>query len=407
MGDLDAVIGQRLVDVEAQGLLRRLRTVDSPQGETVQSCGKALRNFSSNDYLALANHPILKLAMAEGIERYGVGAGASRLICGNLKPFVDLEETLASFKGTQAALTFSTGYATALGTVCALVGKDDIVILDKLAHASMIDAARLSRAKLRVFQHNDMNDLESMLKWADGERAKSVDTRPNILVLTETVFSMDGDLAPLRDLVELKDRYGAWLMVDEAHATGMFGEHRRGLAEAMGVSDRVDIQMGTLGKALGVSGGYVAGSRTLVDWLINRARSFVYSTAPSPAVAFAARAAVEFVASQEGERSRQRLWARVNRLKETIVQSGWPLGPAMSPILPLGVGNEDRAVELAKTLLDAGFLIPAIRFPTVPRGEARLRITMTAGHELQSIRLLGEALTSARSPRATNNPHPA
>ncbi|MBI3878374.1 MAG: 8-amino-7-oxononanoate synthase, partial [Verrucomicrobia bacterium] len=290
MDSFDNELNQRLASLREQGLWRELRRVDSPQGPRVEIAGRSLVNFSSNDYLGLANHPALKEAAIKAVEKFGAGAGASRLVCGSLAPFHELEETLAAFKGTEAALTFSTGYACALGTITALLGKDDIIILDKLVHASIVDAAKLSGAKLRIFRHNDLNDLEAKLRWASDSKPRTTHHAPRTLVVTESVFSMDGDLAPLRNIVELKEKFGAWLMVDEAHATGLFGEHRRGLVEEFGLSGRVEIQMGTLGKSVGASGGYICGSRALVDWLVNRARSFIFSTAPVPSSAASARA---------------------------------------------------------------------------------------------------------------------
>ena len=316
MNDFDRELTQRLAAVREQGLLRELRRVDSPQSPRIEIGGRTLLNFSSNDYLGLANEPALKEAAIKAVERYGAGAGASRLICGSLAPHQELDETLAAFKGTEAALSFSTGYAAAIGTICALLGKDDFIILDKLVHACIVDAARLCGAKLRVFGHNDLNDLEAKLKWASGEvrspKSEVQSREARALVVTESVFSMDGDHAPLREMVALKEKYGAWLMVDEAHATGLYGANRRGLAEELGVSDRIEVQMGTLGKALGASGGYICGSRALVDYLINRARTFIFSTAPVPAAAAAATAGVRFVQSSAGEERRSMLWQRVS-----------------------------------------------------------------------------------------------
>ena len=310
MLSFDAELRQRLDAIRGQGLLRELRRVDSPQGTRIRVGGQSLLNFSSNDYLGLANDPLLKEAASKAVERFGAGAGASRLICGSLAPHHELEETLACFKGTEAALSFSSGYATAVGTICALLGKDDIIILDKLVHACIVDAARLSGAKIRVFAHNDLNDLEDKLKWAaSSSRHPSPATR-HLLVVTESIFSMDGDAAPLREMVALKEKYGAWLMVDEAHATGLYGKHRRGLAEELGVSEQIEIQMGTLGKALGAAGGYISGSRVLIDFLVNRARSFIFSTAPVPAAAAAATAASSHWCSlPKARRGEKLLWS--------------------------------------------------------------------------------------------------
>jgi 8-amino-7-oxononanoate synthase len=318
MNPFDAELNQRLESLRAQGLRRELRRVDSPQSPRIKIGGKTLLNFSSNDYLGLANHPKLKEAAIKAVEKFGAGAGASRLICGSLAPFHELEETLAAFKGTEAALTFSSGYAAAVGTICALLGKDDIIIIDKLVHACIVDAARLSGAKLRVFDHNDLNDLEKILKWADKESCHSSLVTRHVLIVTESIFSMDGDAAPLREIAALKEQYGAWLMVDEAHATGLYGKHRRGLAEELGVSSQIEIQMGTLGKALGASGGYICGSRPLIDFLVNRARSFIFSTAPVPAAAAAATAGIKLVQASEGKKLNEQLWRHVNIVGDDV-----------------------------------------------------------------------------------------
>ncbi|MGH6961084.1 MAG: aminotransferase class I/II-fold pyridoxal phosphate-dependent enzyme, partial [Dongiaceae bacterium] len=341
-----------LAGLRAQGLHRSLRRVDSPQGPKLVLDGRPLLNFSSNDYLGLATHPALAEAARRAVGDFGAGAGASRLICGSLAPHHELETALAEFKATEAALAFSSGYATALGTIPALVGKDDVLILDKLVHASIIDAARLSGAKLRLFQHNAPASLEKILKWADSRKAgtQHAPRSPRLLIVTESVFSMDGDLAPLREIIELKEKHGAWLLLDEAHATGLFGEHRRGLAEAQGLAGRVEIQMGTLGKALGAAGGFIAGARRLVELLVNRARSFIFSTAPVPAAASAATAAIRLIQSAEGDTLRTRLWQRVDELKNELIRAGCSLTPVQSAILPLHVGDERKAVELAAGL---------------------------------------------------------
>jgi 7-keto-8-aminopelargonate synthetase-like enzyme len=260
------------------------------------------------------------------------------------------------------------------------VGSEDVIILDKLVHASLVDGARLSGAKLRVFHHNDVEDLENILQWArekNGERAR-------VLIVTESVFSMDGDRAPLREIVELKDRYGAWVMVDEAHALGVLGKVRRGLAEELGVADRIEVQMGTLGKAVGSCGGFVAGSATLIDHVINSARSFIFSTAPGPASVAAAKAGIELISSDEGEQLRTRLLENVRAFTKADA--------AACAIVPVILCEEDRALAAATKLKDAGFLVPAIRYPTVARGKARLRVTLSAAHTQQQIDSLLAAL---------------
>ena len=401
MNQFEQQLEEQLGQLRAAGLHRELRRADSPQGPRISINGRSLLNFSSNDYLGLANHDALKEAAKRAIDDFGAGSGASRLICGSLGVHHDLDEALADFKGTEAALTFSTGYATALGTIGALLDKDDVIIVDKLVHACVVDAAHLCGAKLRVFAHNDPSDLERKLKWATSRPASGASRLPRILIVTESVFSMDGDLAPLREIIELKDTYGAWLMLDEAHATALFGEKRRGLAEACELAGRVEIQMGTLGKALGSSGGYICGSRRLIDLLVNRARSFIFSTAPVPAAAAAATAAIRLVQSAEGEVRRARLWQRVDQAKNAVINAGWALPPVQSPIMPLMVGDEANAGALATTLREQSLFIPAIRYPTVARGKARLRLTVTAAHSADDIATLGGALAAHRASRTT------
>jgi 8-amino-7-oxononanoate synthase len=386
LADFEDELKQRLAALHRQGLYRELRRIDSAQSPHICVKGETLLNFSSNDYLGLANEPALKEAAIETIQRFGAGAGASRLICGSLAPHHELEESLAEFKSTEAALCFSSGYAAALGTICALLGAEDVIVLDKLVHACIVDAARLCGAKLRVFAHNDLNDLEDILKWAEQRRKHTSKTKT--LVVTESVFSMDGDHAPLRELVALKEKYGAWFMVDEAHATGLYGVNRRGLAEQLEVSDQIEVQMGTLGKALGASGGYICGSRNLIDFLVNRSRSFIFSTAPAPAAVAAAVAGVRLVQSDTGQQSRNVLWERVAELSAKLVRRD----KLPSAILPLLVGDEAKAVNLSSRLREHGIFIPAIRYPTVPRGRARLRLTLTAAHSSEDVQTVVSAL---------------
>ena len=393
--EFEAELNQRLAVLRGQNLFRELWRVDSPQSPHLKINGQTFLNFSSNDYLGLANDPMLKEAATEAVKNYGAGSGASRLICGSLAPHHELEEALAEFKKTGAALAFSTGYTAAVGTICALARKDDIIVIDKLVHASIVDAARLSGAKLRVFAHNDLEDLEKILKWAQKKRAAdilSADQRPQIFIVTETVFSMDGDFAPLQEIVELKEKYGAWLMVDEAHATGIFGNQGRGFAESLGLADRIEIQMGTLGKALGASGGYICGSRNLIDYLVNRARSFVFSTAPVPAATAAAAAAIHFVQSDAGETRRSLLWQRVAELNSKFkIQNS-----KLSAIIPILIGDEAKAMKAAEHLCAQNVFVPAIRYPTVARNTARLRVTLTASHTSEEVEQLCSALENLK-----------
>ena len=391
MKHFETDLGNRLQTLRDRGLYRQLTRVDSAPSRTIEIAGRNLLNFSSNDYLGMAGEPSLKEASIRAVERFGAGAGASRLLSGSLSPHHELEETLAGFKGAEAALSFATGYAAAIGTLVALLGNDDVVILDKRVHACIVDAARLCGARLRVFAHNDLEDLQSILQWAATRRPP-----PRVLVVTESVFSMDGDAAPLRELVSLKEKHGAGLMVDEAHATGLYGANGRGLAEELGVEERIEIRMGTLGKALGASGGFICGSRRLIDLLVNGARSFIFSTAPVPAAAAAATAGIRFIQSSSGVERRAILWQRVDDLR-----SRWhrPKTEFRSAILPRIIGDEAEAVGAGVALRERGFFLPAVRFPTVPRGQARLRLTLTATHTPDDVARVAAALEELKTKR--------
>jgi 8-amino-7-oxononanoate synthase len=379
--NLDSSLHDELAKLEKASLRRTLRITDGMAG---------MLNFAANDYLGLSRHPALIEAAWQATAQRGTGAGASRLVTGTDSAVLALEGQLAAWKEKEAALVFSSGYAAALGTIPALVGKGDTVILDKLAHASLIDAARLSGTTVRTFSHNDMGRLEALLKKISFEKTR-------ILVVTESIFSMDGDTAPLRELVELKDRYGAWLLVDEAHATGLYGATGAGLLAETGLSPCVEIVMGTLSKALGSVGGYIAGSRALIDWLVNRARSFIYSTALPPGVIAASHAAVDLCQGPEGASLRGRLWGNVARFHAGLPARWKSETLSSSAIQPLICGEASAALKLAAQLRDQGFLIPAIRYPTVPRHAARLRITLSATHAGKDIDALNRALAVVSS----------
>jgi len=374
--NLDSIFSAELAALEAASLRRILRAADA-----------GMLNFAANDYLGLSRHPALIAAARQATAQRGTGAGASRLITGTDGAVLALEEKLAAWKEKEAALVFSSGYAAALGTIPALVGKGDTVILDKLAHASLIDAARLSGATVRTFPHNDMGRLEALLqKISPGKK--------RILIVTESIFSMDGDAAPLRELIELKDRHGAWLLVDEAHATGLYGATGAGLVAEAGLSPRVEIVMGTLSKALGSLGGYIAGSRVLIDWLINRARSFIYSTALPPGVIAAGGAAIDVARGPEGVALRERLRRNIAHFHAGLPTRWQNQTLSSSAIQPLICGEASAALHLAATLREAGFLIPAIRYPTVPRHGARLRVALSAVHADKDIDALNRALAA-------------
>ena len=389
MAGFNEQLGRDLDEIRGAGLWRELREIASAQSTRIKLGGREFINFSSNDYLGLAAHPALTQAAQEALDRFGTGSGASRLICGSLQPHHELEAALAKWQSTEAALVFSTGFAAVQGVLTSLLGQGDVIILDKKAHASMIDAAKLSGATLRIFHHNNLGNLEKLLQWAAGQGGR-------VLVGTESVFSMDGDRAPLAGIVELKERYGAWLMLDEAHAFGLYGPLGQGLAAADGLAGRIEIRMGTLGKAVGAAGGFICGSHQLVDLLVNRARSFIFSTAPSPAVSAAARAGVELIQGAEGESLRGQLWQRVEELMRGIESLGWKTPVQPSAILPLIIGGEDKALAAMEQLRETGLFIPAIRHPTVSRNEARLRVTLSSSHTGADVRALLDALGQAR-----------
>jgi 8-amino-7-oxononanoate synthase len=372
----------QLDELHAQGLWRELRPLDEVAGVTVRAGDREWINFSSNDYLGLAHSPEMQSALADGVSKYGGGSGASRLVCGTHRAHAALEEALADFKGTQAALTFSSGFAVALGTIPALVGAGDTIILDKLCHASLVDAARLSGATIRVFPHNHLEKLERLLQTAQGR----------VLVVTESIFSMDGDAAPLREIVELKSRHGAWLLVDEAHAVGVLGPQGRGLAAELGVDQQVDLQMGTLSKAFGLSGGYLAASRQVIDLLIQRARSFIYTTAPPIHLAHALNVILKLIRSERGTALREDVHRRAQQMQLFLAEIGIAAAPVSAAILPVILGEASRAMEISARLRESGFLIPCIRYPTVARGSARLRITLSALHSTAQVKALAIAL---------------
>lgn len=377
-----AWIGRELAALDGHRLRRRLSVRAGPQAARLVIDGRELINFGSNDYLALAADPRLAAAVAEAAKQEGWGSGASPLITGYAQGHRRLQQRLAEFEGTEAALLFSSGFAANAGTIAALVGPGDGVFADRKNHASLLDGCRLSRADVRVYPHGDWRRLDHLLSKAGGYRRR--------LITTDSLFSIDGDLAPLDRLVELAERHDAMLLVDEAHATGVFGPQGRGVAEQLGVEDRVDVRVGTLSKALGSVGGFVAGSRPLIEWLVNRARSYVFSTAgPSP-LAAAVLAALEIV--RDEPQRRRRLLARAESVRNELIAQGWQVGNSAGQIIPLVVGEPARAMQLAAALRTRGLFVPAIRPPTVPKGEACLRISLTSGHTEEMVARLLEAL---------------
>jgi len=378
-------IARELAEIEARGLLRRPKLIGGPIGPRVVVDGRETLLFCTNDYLGLANHPAVKEAAKRAVDEHGAGAGASRLVAGTLPIHRELESALARLKGAEAAIVFGSGYLANIGTIGALARKGDTVYSDGLNHASIVDACRLSHADVRIFPHADTLALENMLSGDDASRRK--------LIVTDGVFSMDGDLAPLPELARLASEYDCHLMVDDAHATGVVGPEGKGSASHFGLEGSVEIQMGTLSKALGSYGAFVAGSRDLIDLLVNRARSFIFTTALPPASAAAALEALRIV-EREPER-RERLWRNASSLKEGLSSAGFNLGLSETFIIPVIIGDARECVAMAEALLDERVFAQAIRPPSVSEGASRLRVVPTAEHTESDIGTALEAFTRA------------
>ncbi|MEQ1775893.1 MAG: 8-amino-7-oxononanoate synthase [Burkholderiales bacterium] len=382
-----SVLQDDLTALEAKGLRRRRRTLDSAQSAQVVVDGKNHIAFCSNDYLGLANHPALIAAAQAGAATYGVGAGASHLVLGHARAHENLEQQLATFVGLPRALLFSTGYMANLGVVTALLGREDAVFADRLNHASLNDACLLSRAQFKRFAHNDLAQLESLL-IATKVRRK--------LIVVDAVFSMDGDIAPVPELLALAERHDAWLLLDDAHGFGVLGANGRGVRAHFNVQSPRIIYMATLGKAAGGFGAFVAGDGTLIETLMQRARTYIYTTAMPPLLACAVSKGVELMAS--GALLRKQLNENIIQLKHALTSNlpeGWQLLPSITAIQPLVIGDNRAATNVAEKLAARGVLVPAIRPPTVPQGTARLRISLSAAHTQDDVRMLCDALIAA------------
>ena len=371
-----------LLELEHAGLRRKLRRVDSPQGPSIILDGRRVLNFACNDYLGLANDPRIRQTAISSIEAEGFGAGASRLICGNMGAHEALEADLASFKNTESALVYSSGYMANTGIISALLNRNSVVLSDRLNHASILDGIILSRAQLLRYPHADMQALEGMLKDLPGTQRR--------LVVTDSVFSMDGDKAPLKEIVDLARRYDALVMVDEAHAFGVLGEKGSGLVEELGLGASVDVQMGTLSKAAGSFGAYACGTKLLCEYLINRSRSFIYTTAMPPAIAQASRTALQII--REGGALRQRLRGYADYMRRELDALGFDTMRSSTPIIPILVKDPAQALAMSQRLLQKGFFVQAIRPPTVPLGTSRLRLTLMATHTQEDLNQLADAL---------------
>ena len=373
MPDRTAFLRDDLEALRTQGLYTTIRRLDGPQGPWLTVDGRRVLNFCSNNYLGLADHPRLVAAATEALHRYGVGPGAVRTIAGTMAIHEELEERLARFKGVPATISLQSGFAANLGTIAALVGEGDAVISDELNHASIVDGVRLTRAARSIYRHADPADLDRALREARAAGAR------RILVITDGVFSMDGDLAPLDALVPVAEAHEAMVMVDDAHGEGVMGRGGRGIVDHFGLHGRVDVEVGTMSKAFGVMGGYVAGSAVLVEWLHQRARPFLFSSAATPADVAACLAAVDLL--EASTELVDRLWANARRFKAMMARGGFDLGVSATPITPVMLGEASRAQEVSRRLFEEhGVFAQAIGFPTVPRGKARIRVMVSAAH---------------------------
>ncbi len=378
-----AYLDEALNDLRQQGLYRRMRVLDGEQAARTSVDHRQVVNLSSNNYLGLTTHPMLRARALEALQAFGVGTGSVRTIAGTMAIHMELERRLAAFKHTEAAVVFQSGFTANAGTVSSLLGRDDVIVSDELNHASIIDGARLSRATIKVFPHRNVA--------AAREIVAALPRDQRTLLITDGVFSMDGDLGPLPELCDLADEYGCIMMVDDAHASGVFGGNGRGTVDHFGMHGRVDVQVGTLSKALGALGGYVAGSKSLIEFLYHRARPFLFSTSHPPSVAATCIAALDVLENEP--QWMERLWANTRFFKAGLEALGFNIGISESPITPVIVGDGALAMTLSDKLFDAGVFAQGIGFPTVPQGKARVRTIVTATHTEDELQFALDAFT--------------
>jgi len=384
-----AHLSAQLEALRIQGTYFKLRVLDDAQAPVCHYDGREVINLASNNYLGLCDHPKLREAATAAIEKYGVGSGAVRTIAGTMRIHIELEEKIARFKGVEACVVFQSGFTANAGTVSSILGKDDFILSDELNHASIIDGARLSRAKIKVFRHKDVEHAEELLKEIQHEPGHK-------LVITDGVFSMDGDIGPVGSLAYLCEKYGAIMMVDDAHASGVLGRNGRGSVDHFGCTQRVDVQVGTLSKAIGALGGYVCGSRDLIDYLYHRARPFLFSTSHPPSVAASCIAAFDIL-ENEPERI-ERLWSNTRYFQEQLTHAGFDIGgrttpKSETPITPILIGDGRKTMEFSRAVFEQGVMATGIAFPTVPEGKARVRCIMTSEHTQAQIDKALEVLT--------------
>jgi glycine C-acetyltransferase len=384
-------ISETLQDLRAKGVAPKLRVLEGEQKPVCTFDGREVINLASNNYLGLTSHKALRKASIEAVRKFGVGAGAVRTIAGTMKLHMDLEEQIAKFKHVEACVVFQSGFTANAGTVSAVLGKDDLIISDELNHASIIDGARLSKATIKVFKHKDAKDCERILQEHASFPGKK-------LIITDGVFSMDGDIAPLPQLCDLAEKYNCIMMVDDAHASGVLGKSGRGTVDHFQCHGRVHIQVGTLSKAIGSMGGYVCGSRDLIDFLYLRARPFLFSTSHPPATAAACQAAFSLLDSATGEKLVNKLWANTKFFKRELKKRGFEFKVSETPIIPIHVGDAAKAFEFSRKLFDAGVFAPAVGYPTVAEGKARLRAIVSAAHKREHLLKAADTLAEIAKP---------
>ena len=379
-------VSETLQELRAKGVAPKLRVLEGEQKPVCVFDGREVINLASNNYLGLTSHRALRKASIEAVRKAGVGAGAVRTIAGTMQLHMELEEQIAKFKNVEACVVFQSGFTANAGTVAAVLGKEDLIVSDELNHASIIDGARLSKATIKVFKHKDVQDCERILQEQAAFPGKK-------LIITDGVFSMDGDIAPLPELCSLAEKYGCIMMVDDAHSSGVLGRNGRGTVDHLNCHGRVHIQVGTLSKAIGSMGGYVCGSRDLIDFLYLRARPFLFSTSHPPATAAACQAAFTLLDSPEGEKLVKKLWANTKYFKKELKKRGFQFKASETPIIPIHVGDAAKAFEFSRKLFDAGVFAPAVGYPTVAEGKARLRAIISAAHKREHLLKAADTLS--------------
>ena len=384
-------VSDQLRELRAKGVAPKLRVLEGEQKPVCTFDGREVINLASNNYLGLTTHKALRKAAVEAAKKYGAGAGAVRTIAGTMQLHMQLEEQIAKFKNVEACVVFQSGFTANAGTVAAVLGKEDLIVSDELNHASIIDGARLSRATIQVFKHKDVKDCERILQEHASFPGKK-------LIITDGVFSMDGDIAPLPELCTLAEKYDCIMMVDDAHSSGVLGHNGRGTIDHFDCHGRVHIQVGTLSKAIGVMGGYVCGSRDLIDFLYLRARPFLFSTSHPPAVTAACIAAFSLLDSPEGEKLVKKLWKNTKTFKRELKKRGFQFKASETPIVPIHVGEAAKAFEFSNKLFEAGVFAPAVGYPTVAEGKARLRAIVSAGHKKEQLVKAADILAEVAKP---------